>query len=61
MLTFEALSETPEFARRWVMFCKKFNIEPRALEWYFAQNVGYLKDQVYSGFVRERLCKEEGV
>ncbi|MCD7449928.1 hypothetical protein HAX54_002453 [Datura stramonium] len=33
MLTFEALSETSEFARKWVPFCKKYNIEPRAPEW----------------------------
>lgn len=24
MLTFEALSETSEFARKWVLFCKKY-------------------------------------
>ena len=30
MLTFEALSETAEFAKKWVPFCKKHNIEPRA-------------------------------
>ncbi|GFY85642.1 cellulose synthase A2 [Actinidia rufa] len=47
MLTFEALSETSEFARKWVPFCKKFNIEPRAPEWYFAQKVDYLKDKVH--------------
>ncbi|KAJ0939903.1 putative cellulose synthase (UDP-forming) [Helianthus annuus] len=54
MLTFEALSETSEFARKWVPFCKKFNIEPRAPEWYFAQKVDYLKDKVHPAFVRER-------
>ncbi|CAL5386388.1 unnamed protein product [Camellia sinensis] len=54
MLTFEALSETSEFARKWVPFCKKFNIEPRAPEWYFAQKVDYLKDKVHPTFVRER-------
>ncbi|KAF7821973.1 cellulose synthase A catalytic subunit 2 [UDP-forming]-like isoform X1 [Senna tora] len=54
MLTFEALSETSEFARKWVPFCKKFNIEPRAPEWYFAQKVDYLKDKVDATFVRER-------
>ncbi|KAI3905841.1 hypothetical protein MKW98_006475 [Papaver atlanticum] len=36
MLTFEALLETSEFARKWVPFCKKFNIESRALDWYFS-------------------------
>nr|DAD22519.1 TPA_asm: hypothetical protein HUJ06_023982 [Nelumbo nucifera] len=54
MLTFEALSETSEFARKWVPFCKKFNIEPRAPEWYFAQKIDYLKDKVHPTFVRER-------
>ncbi|KAL0300814.1 UNVERIFIED_CONTAM: Cellulose synthase A catalytic subunit [UDP-forming] [Sesamum radiatum] len=54
MLTFEALSETSEFARKWVPFCKKFSIEPRAPEWYFAQKVDYLRDKVEPTFVRER-------
>ncbi|KAK0576072.1 hypothetical protein LWI29_011476 [Acer saccharum] len=54
MLTFEALSETSEFARKWVPFCKKFNIEPRAPEWYFAEKVDYLKNKVDATFVRER-------
>lgn len=54
MLTFEALSETSEFARKWVPFCKKFSIEPRAPEWYFAQKVDYLKDKVDATFIRER-------
>ncbi|XP_047325139.1 cellulose synthase A catalytic subunit 6 [UDP-forming]-like [Impatiens glandulifera] len=54
MLTFEALSETSEFARKWVPFCKKFSIEPRAPEWYFAQKLDYLKDKVHPAFVRER-------
>ncbi|KAK6939151.1 Cellulose synthase, RING-type zinc finger [Dillenia turbinata] len=54
MLTFEALSETSEFARKWVPFCKKFNIEPRAPEWYFAQKIDYLKDKVLPSFIKER-------
>ena len=54
MLTFEALSETSEFARKWVPFCKKFNIEPRAPEWYFAQKIDYLKDKVLASFVKEQ-------
>ncbi|CAN4081186.1 unnamed protein product [Withania somnifera] len=54
MLTFEALSETSEFARKWVPFCKKFNIEPRAPEWYFSLKVDYLKNKVHPSFVRER-------
>eukprot|EP01018_Ginkgo_biloba_P037526 Gb_31853 [translate_table: standard] len=54
MLTFESLSETSEFARKWVPFCKKFNIEPRAPEIYFSQKVDYLKDKVQPTFVKER-------
>lgn len=54
MLTFEALSETSEFSRKWVPFCKKFSIEPRAPEYYFAQRVDYLRDKVEPTFVRER-------
>ncbi|GJN41117.1 hypothetical protein PR202_gn00447 [Eleusine coracana subsp. coracana] len=54
MLTFEALSETSEFAKKWVPFCKKYNIEPRAPEWYFQQKIDYLKDKVAANFVRER-------
>ena len=54
MLTFEVLSETSEFARKWVPFCKKFSIEPRAPEMYFAQKIDYLKDKVQPTFVKER-------
>ncbi|CAA7395443.1 unnamed protein product [Spirodela intermedia] len=54
MLTFEALAETSEFARKWVPFCKKYTIEPRAPEWYFAQKVDYLKDKVHPSFVKDR-------
>ncbi|XWS59131.1 hypothetical protein CRYUN_Cryun08bG0095800 [Craigia yunnanensis] len=54
MLTFEALSETSEFARKWVPFCKKYSIEPRAPEWYFALKIDYLKDKVQPDFVKER-------
>uniref|UniRef100_A0A164VEU1 Cellulose synthase n=1 Tax=Daucus carota subsp. sativus TaxID=79200 RepID=A0A164VEU1_DAUCS len=54
MLTFEALSETSEFARKWVPFSKKYNIEPRAPEWYFSQKIDYLKDKIQTSFVKER-------
>ncbi|KAL8147527.1 hypothetical protein AgCh_005016 [Apium graveolens] len=54
MLTFVALSETAEFAKKWVPFCKKFSIEPRAPEYYFSQKIDYLKDKVVASFVRER-------
>jgi len=54
MLTFEALSETSEFAKKWVPFCKKYSIEPRAPEWYFQLKIDYLRDKVAPNFVRER-------
>ncbi|XP_012085255.1 cellulose synthase A catalytic subunit 4 [UDP-forming] isoform X1 [Jatropha curcas] len=54
MLLFDTLAETAEFARRWVPFCKKHNIEPRAPEFYFSQKIDYLKDKVHPNFVKER-------
>ncbi|OVA02032.1 Cellulose synthase [Macleaya cordata] len=54
MLTFESLVETAEFARKWVPFCKKYSIEPRAPEFYFSQKIDYLKDKVQPSFVKER-------
>lgn len=61
MLTFEALSDTAEFARKWVPFCKKFNIEPRAPEWYFSQKMDYLKNKVHPAFVRERRAMKVSI
>ncbi|PHT50755.1 putative cellulose synthase A catalytic subunit 5 [UDP-forming] [Capsicum baccatum] len=54
MLTFETLSETSEFAKKWIPFCKKFNIEPRAPESYFSQNMDYLQGKVLTSFIKER-------
>ncbi|URE34433.1 cellulose synthase [Musa troglodytarum] len=54
MLTFESLAETAEFARKWVPFCKKYTIEPRAPEFYFSQKIDYLKDKIQPSFVKER-------
>ncbi|GAV57597.1 WD40 domain-containing protein/Cellulose_synt domain-containing protein [Cephalotus follicularis] len=54
MLSFESLAETSDFARKWVPFCKKFSIEPRAPEFYFSQKIDYLKDKVQPSFVKER-------
>ncbi|KAF9610958.1 hypothetical protein IFM89_026046 [Coptis chinensis] len=54
MLLFDTLSETAEFARRWVPFCKKYSIEPRAPDYYFSQKIDYLKDKVQPTFVKER-------
>jgi len=60
MLLFDALSETSEFARRWVPFCKKYSIEPRAPEFYFSQKIDYLKDKVHPTFVKERRAMKVG-
>ncbi|KAF6157745.1 hypothetical protein GIB67_037318 [Kingdonia uniflora] len=54
MLTFEALSETSEFAKKWVPFSKKFNVEPRAPKFYFVHKLDYLKDKIVPSFVKER-------
>lgn len=54
ILTFEALCETSHFATKWVPFCHKFNIEPRAPESYFNQKLDYLNYQVLPSFVKER-------
>nr|GEX53069.1 cellulose synthase A catalytic subunit 3 [UDP-forming] [Tanacetum cinerariifolium] len=54
MLSFESLSETSEFAKKWVPFCKKYQIEPRAPEWYFNQKIDYLKDKIQPSFVKDR-------
>ncbi|XP_019188397.1 PREDICTED: cellulose synthase A catalytic subunit 4 [UDP-forming] [Ipomoea nil] len=54
MLLFDTLAETAEFARRWVPFCKKYCIEPRAPEFYFSEKIDYLKDKVQPTFVKER-------
>lgn len=53
-LTFEALAETASFARIWVPFCRKHNIEPRNPEAYFNQTRDFLKNKVRQDFVRER-------
>eukprot|EP00897_Mesotaenium_endlicherianum_P000215 jgi/Mesen1/10194/ME000766S09568 len=60
MLTFETLTETSEFARKWVPFCKRFNVHPRAPEMYFGQKIDYLKDKLHPAFVKERrIMKRE--
>ena len=35
-LTFYALLEASRFAKHWITFCKKFNVEPRSPAAYFA-------------------------
>lgn len=54
LLTFEALAETASFARIWVPFCRKHNIEPRNPEAYFEQKRNFLKNKIRLDFVRER-------
>ncbi|XP_009781300.1 cellulose synthase A catalytic subunit 4 [UDP-forming] isoform X2 [Nicotiana sylvestris] len=54
MLLFDALAKTAEFARRWVPFCKKYNVEPRAPDFYFNEKIDYLKDKVQPTFVKDR-------
>lgn len=54
MLLFDSLAETAEFARRWVPFCRKHAVEPRAPEFYFSEKIDYLKDKVHPSFVKER-------
>ncbi|PWA56051.1 cellulose synthase A catalytic subunit 7 [Artemisia annua] len=56
MQTFESLSETTEFAKKWVPFCKKYSIEPRAPEFYFTQKIDYLNDDIDLSFIKE--CRE---
>ncbi|KAK8702014.1 hypothetical protein V6N13_020384 [Hibiscus sabdariffa] len=52
MLLFDRLSETAEFARRWVPFCKKHNVEPRAPK--LSEKKDYLKNKVHASFVKGR-------
>lgn len=35
-VTFYALLEASRFAKHWIPFCKKFNVEPRSPAAYFA-------------------------
>ncbi|KAK3130763.1 hypothetical protein QOZ80_6BG0497770 [Eleusine coracana subsp. coracana] len=54
MLTFDALFEAARFARRWVPFCRRHGVEPRAPELYFARGLDYLRDRGAPSFVKER-------
>ncbi|KAK6133030.1 hypothetical protein DH2020_033240 [Rehmannia glutinosa] len=51
-LTFYALLEASKFSKYWIPFCKKYNVEPRAPEIYFAQNT----DLHESNFAQEWTC-----
>ncbi|XP_058076287.1 probable cellulose synthase A catalytic subunit 2 [UDP-forming] isoform X2 [Magnolia sinica] len=54
LLMLETLIETCAFAKKWVPFCKKFNIEPRSPEHYFSQKVDHLKYNIFPTFAKER-------
>lgn len=54
LLTFEAMAEAASFARIWVPFCRKHDIQPRNPESYFNLKRDPYKDQVRPDFVRDR-------
>lgn len=54
LLTFEAQAEAASFARFWVPFCRKHNIEPRNPETYFSFKGDFTKNKVRQDFVRDR-------
>ncbi|TVU08066.1 hypothetical protein EJB05_41451 [Eragrostis curvula] len=60
MLVFDALLEAARFARRWVPFCRRHAVEPRAPELYFARGVDYLRDRAAPSFVKERRAMKRG-
>lgn len=43
--TFYALIEAAKFSKRWIPFCKKFSVEPRSPEVFFAANLGLGDDE----------------
>lgn len=54
LLTFEALAEAASFARVWVPFCRKHNIEPRNPESYFLIRGDPTKGKLRTDFVKDR-------
>ncbi|KAG0569252.1 hypothetical protein KC19_6G077500 [Ceratodon purpureus] len=54
LLTFEALAEAASFARIWVPFCRKHNIEPRNPETYFLLRGDPTKGKTRQDFVKDR-------
>lgn len=54
LLSFEALAEAASFARIWVPFCRKHNIEPRNPETYFLLKGDPTKNKLRSDFVKDR-------
>ncbi|KAI6704719.1 hypothetical protein NL676_007681 [Syzygium grande] len=47
-LTFYALLEASRFSRKWLPFCREFNVEPRSPEAYFRKAVEPLNDSIWS-------------
>ncbi|KAL3740964.1 hypothetical protein ACJRO7_022133 [Eucalyptus globulus] len=47
-LTFYALLESSQFSKKWLPFCRKFNVEPRSPEAYFRSAVEPLNDCLWS-------------
>lgn len=45
-LTYYALVEASKFARHWIPFCKKFNIQPRSPAAYFASQSNHQSKEV---------------
>ncbi|KAJ7551251.1 hypothetical protein O6H91_06G006900 [Diphasiastrum complanatum] len=54
LLTFEALAEAASFARYWVPFCRKHQIEPRNPESYFLLKGDPTKNKMRPDFVKDR-------
>ena len=54
LLTFEALAEAASYARIWVPFCRKHNVEPRNPESYFSTKGDPTKNKVRQDFVKDR-------
>lgn len=54
LLTFEALAEAASYARIWVPFCRKHNVEPRNPDSYFSTKGDPTKYKVRPDFVKDR-------
>ncbi|GLU05362.1 hypothetical protein SLE2022_224640 [Rubroshorea leprosula] len=54
LLTFEAMAEAASFAKLWVPFCRKHDIEPRNPESYFNMKRDPYRNKVRPDFVRDR-------
>ncbi|EFJ32798.1 cellulose synthase-like D3-1, glycosyltransferase family 2 protein [Selaginella moellendorffii] len=54
LISFEGLAEAASFARFWVPFCRKHDIEPRNPETYFLLKGDPTKNKLRSDFVKDR-------